>query len=99
MKLFWRWTISLAILLLVAGLGFFIAVRFYLSSHNVAGQVSTRLQAMLGTLVQVDTADVGMTGDSSLHGLRVFEAGQDVKQEPFITVGGVSADVSALDLL
>jgi translocation and assembly module TamB len=99
MKFFWRLTIGLAILLLVAGLGLFIAARFYLSSHNVAGQVSTRLQAMLGAPVQVDTADVGMTGDSSLHGLRVFEAGQDVKQEPFITVGGASADVSALDLL
>jgi translocation and assembly module TamB len=99
MKLFWRLTIGLAIFLLVAGLGLFIAARVYLSSHAVAGQVSTRLQAMLGAPVQVDTADVGMTGDSSLHGLRVFEAGEDVKPEPFITVGHVSADVSAWDLL
>ncbi len=99
MKFFLRWTIILVILLLVAGLGFFIAAHFYLSSHNVAGQVSTRLQAMLGAPVQVDTADVGMTGDSSLHGLRVFEAGEAAPPEPFLTVGAVSADVSALDLL
>jgi hypothetical protein len=99
MKRFWRWMIGLAILLLVAGLGLFIAARFYLSSHNVAGQVSTRLQAMLGAPVQVDTADVAMTGDSSLHGLRVYEAGDAAPPEPFITVGGVSADVSAFDLL
>jgi hypothetical protein len=94
-----RLAIGLAVFLVLAGLGLFIAARFYLSSHSVAGQVSTRLQAMLGAPVQVDTADVGMTGDSSLHGLRVFEPGDDVTQEPFITVAGASTDVSALDLL
>ena len=60
-----------------------------------ANSVATKI----GVLVQVDTADVGMSGESSLHGLRVFQAGEDAKQEPFVTVGGVSADVSALDLL
>jgi hypothetical protein len=94
-----RLAIGLAVFLVLAGLGLFIAARFYLSSHSVAGQVSTRLQAMLGAPVQVDTADVGMTGDSSLHGLRVFEPGDGVTQEPFITVAGASTDVSALDLL
>jgi translocation and assembly module TamB len=94
-----RLAIGIAVFLVLAGLGLFIAARFYLSSHSVAGQVSTRLQAMFGAPVQVDTADVGMTGDSSLHGLRVFEAGDAVTQEPFITVAGASTDVSALDLL
>ena len=75
MKLFWRWMIGLAILLLVAGLGLFIAAHFYLSSHNVAGQVSTRLQAMLGAPCKSIPPTWAMTGDSSLHGLRVFEAG------------------------
>ena len=99
MKSFWRWAIGAAVLLLVVGLGLFITARFYLSSHNVAAQVSTRLQTMLGALVQVDGADVGVSGDSSLHGLRVFQAGDDAKHKPFVTVAGASANVSALDLL
>ena len=99
MKLMRRIALVVLIVLLVGGIGLYIASRYLLSSKNVTGQVSTRLQAMLGAPVQVESADVGLTGDSSLHGLRVFEPGDEEKKTPIVTVDAASADASALDLM
>ena len=54
MKLFRRIALVVLILLLVGGVGLYIASRYYLSSSNVTGQVSTRLQTMLGAPVEVE---------------------------------------------
>ena len=99
MKLLRRIALVVLIVLLVGGVGLYLASRCYLSSSNVTGQVSTRLQAMLGAPVQVESADVGLTGDSSLHGLRIFEPGDAEKKTPIITVDSATADASALDLM
>ncbi len=93
-----RIALVVLIVLLVVGVGLYLATRFYLSSSNVTGQVSTRLQAMLGAPVLVQSADVGLTGGSSLHGLRIFEPGDQTKKAPIITVDSATADASALDL-
>ena len=99
MKLFRRAALVVVLVLLLVAVGLYIAARVYLTSEAVTRQVSTRLQAMLGAPVEVDSADVGLTGSSTLHGLRIFEPGDDVKKAPIIAVDGATADVSALDLL
>lgn len=53
MKLLRRIAFVVLIVLLVVGVGLYLATRYYLSSSSVIGQVSTRLQAMLGAPVQV----------------------------------------------
>ena len=98
MKLFGRIALVVLIVLLVVGVGLYLATRYYLSSSNVTGQVSTRLQAMLGAPVQVQSADVGLTGTSSLHGLRIFEPGDQTEKTPIVTVDSATADASAFDL-
>ncbi len=99
MKLFRRAALVVVLVLLLVAVGLYIAAHVYLTSEAVTRQVSTRLQAMLGAPVEVDSADVGLTGSSKLHGLRIFEPGDDVKKAPIIAVDGATADVSALDLL
>ena len=54
---------------------------------------------MLGAPVQVDSVDVGVAGPSSVHGLRIFEAGDEAKKSPFVTVDTASTDASAVDLV
>ncbi len=99
MKLLRRAALVTVLVLLLLGVGLYIAARIYLSSEAVTRQVSTRLQAMLGAPVEVDSADVGLTGASTLHGLRIFEPGDEDKKAPFVVMDGATADVSALDLL
>jgi len=98
MKLLRRIALVVLIVFLVVGVGLYLASRYYLSSSNVTGQVSKRLQAMLGAPVQVGSADVGLTGASSLHGLRIFEPGDQTEKTPIVTVDSATADASALDL-
>ena len=98
MRFLGRIALIVLVVLVVGGIGAYLAARYYLSSAKVTGQVSTRLQAMLGAPVQVESADVGLTGDSSLHGLRVFEPGDEVQKTPVMTVDSATADASALDL-
>ena len=99
MRFFRRAAIATVLVLLLLVVGLYIAARVYLSSEAVTRQASARLQAMLGAPVEVDSADVGLTGSSKLHGLRIFEPGDDAKKTPIVAVDAASADVSALDLL
>ena len=41
---------------------------------------------------------MGLTGDSSLHGLRIFEPGDEANKAPIVTVDSATANASALDL-
>src|SRR5258708_29426110 len=99
MKLFRRLAIALGIVLVLGGVGVYVAARYYLSSGAAAGKVAAHLQNMLGAPVQVDSVDVGMAGPSSMHGLRIFEAGDEAKKSAFVTVDSASTDASAVDLL
>ncbi len=85
------------VVVLVIGLG--IAARVYLRSDGVRRQVATRLGEMYGGRVEVGEADVGVTGDTSLYDLRFYQAGDDAQAAPWASIGTVTADVSALDLL
>jgi hypothetical protein len=70
-----------------------------LASHHVSGVVASRLEAAFGTPVQVDEADIGITGDSSLHGLKLFEKDAGTSDAPWAVIDEVKADVSALSAL
>src|SRR5258708_28980804 len=91
MKLFRRLAIALGIVLVLGGVGVYVAARYYLSSGAAAGKVAAHLQNMLGAPVQVDSVDVGMAGPSSVHGLHIFEAGGDDKKAAFLTREPASA--------
>ncbi len=99
MKFFRRAAFITVLVLLLVAVGLYIVARVYLSSEAVTRQVSARLQDMLGAPVEVGSADVGLTGASTLHGLRIFEPGDENKKAPFVVMDGATADVSALDLL
>jgi translocation and assembly module TamB len=93
-----RLLLALAVLLVLVGTAFG-AAKLYLASGRVTGQVQTRLQDMLGVPVEVGGADVGLTGDSSLVKLRVYEPESGSVSRPWLEADGVQADVSALGLL
>jgi hypothetical protein len=99
MRLFRRLVLAFLIVFVVVGIGFFVAARYYLCSPAMATEASARLQALLGAPVEVDAADVGMTGSSSLRGLRIFEPGDEAKQAPVLAADGATADVAAADLM
>jgi hypothetical protein len=87
----------LVIVLVPIGALFF-AARSYLRSHGAARQVAARLEAVYGGRVHVEDVDIG-TGGSSLHGLRLYEAGSEHAEHPWLTVDDTEADVSAWDLV
>jgi uncharacterized protein involved in outer membrane biogenesis len=94
----------LRVLLIVAAVvgvllvGLLIAARVYLRSESARRQVAAHLEALYGGPVEVDEADVGVLGDSTLRGLRLYEPGK-ADQTPWASVGSVKTDVSALDLV
>jgi hypothetical protein len=85
------------LLLLVILLAGAVAVRLYLSQARAAHLVGERLQSMLGGRVEVQSADVGLIGDSTVQGIRAFADGEDDK--PWLQIDDVKADVSALSAL
>ncbi|HVS38275.1 MAG TPA: AsmA-like C-terminal region-containing protein [Gemmataceae bacterium] len=99
MKRFRRVALVVVLVLLLLVVGLYIAARLYLSSGAVTRQVQDRLQTMLGAPVEVQSADVGLFGGSTLHGLRIFEPGDDSRKAPIVVVDGASADLSAVDVL
>src|SRR5207245_411306 len=84
-------------LVVVVGIGV-LAARYYLKSTHVTAQVASRLQEVYGGPVQVEDADIGVTG-SSLHGLRLFETDPTRGQVPWVEVGTIQADISLWDVL
>ena len=99
MKLFRRAALVAVLVLLLLGVGLYIAARYYLSSEAVTRQVAARLQDMFGAPVEVQAANVGLTGGSTLHGLRIFEPGDESKKVPLVVIDSATADLSALDIL
>lgn len=89
------WITLIALLLLVGG--GLIALRVYLSSAGATRQVAERLQEMLGGRVEIQGAQIGLTGDSSVRGIQAYEEGEPNK--PWLRIEDVTADVSALSLL
>jgi translocation and assembly module TamB len=101
MQRFGRWRtvlgttlVALAVLAGAAWLG----ARTYLSSRRVACQAADRLRHLLGANVEVGEANVGLTGDSSLQNVKVFEPDAKPGAKPFLRIHKAHADVSALDL-
>jgi hypothetical protein len=89
------WITTLVVLLLsVAAL---IGLRVYLSSQGATRQVAEHLQELLGGRVEVQGADIGLTGDSSVRGIEAFADGDNDK--PWLRIDEVKTDVSALSLL
>ncbi len=88
--------ITLVALLLLGG-GGLLALRLYLSSAAATRQVAERLQDMLGGQVEIQGAQIGLIGDSSVRGIQAFEEGRPDK--PWLRIEDVMADVSALSLL
>jgi hypothetical protein len=87
----------LVVLLVLVG-AVIIAGRVYLSSSRFQQQVVSRLQETYGGPVAVQSADIGMLGNTELHGLRLYEPGKE-GEDPWATFQTVTMDVSALDLL
>lgn len=88
--------ILFAVLILLAG-GSLIALRFYLSSAAAVRQVAERLQQMLGGRVEIQSAEIGLIGDSSVRGIEVYADGEANK--PWLRLDDVVADLSVFSLL
>ena len=80
----------LVLLILLAG-GLLVGTRLYLHSDRVSRQLATRLQSVLGGKVQVQAADVRLTGGSSIRGIQVYEDTGSGEEQPWIQVEGVEA--------
>src|SRR5437016_4563372 len=94
----------LRVLLVLVGLvvvlvaGVLVAAKVYFSSESARHQVASHLAEAYGGRVEVESADIGVLGDSSLRGLRLYEAGQPAG-EPWASAGTVKTDVSVIDLI
>ncbi len=97
MRIVRRLVLVLVIVLVLIGVLFF-AARSYLHSHGAAEKVAARLGAVYGGRVRLDEVDVG-AASTALHGLRLYEAGSDQSEHPWLTVDDTEADVSAWDLI
>jgi hypothetical protein len=84
------------VLLVLAGVAL-VGARLYLSSDSARREVVGRLEAAYGGPVEVDESSVGLFGETSLRGLRLYEAGAEPGAEPWARVEVAQADVSALD--
>ncbi len=98
MRRFRKAVLILSILTLVVLAGLYLSGRAYLASDGTRRQVESQLAEMYGGPVAVESASVGMVGDSSLHGVRLYEAGGS-ESAPWAIFESVQSDVSALDIL
>jgi uncharacterized protein involved in outer membrane biogenesis len=90
--------IALVVVLVVIASGA-ILVRYFTRSSRVAGEVTTRLEAIYGGPVRVEGVDVGLSS-STVSGFELFEEGSDVAgSSPWLKVGSLSVDVSLWDLI
>jgi hypothetical protein len=77
----------------------YLGARFYLSSESAAHRVAASLQELLGGSVEVQAVDIGVFAGSTLSGIQVHQPDAAAGERPWIDVGGVTADASALHLL
>ena len=90
--------LAVLLILVVLALGGLIAAKVYLRSDKVRRQVEDRLSAIYGGPVVIDRADIGVVGETTLHGVHLHEAGPD-GTDAWANIGTVTFDVSAIDLL
>jgi hypothetical protein len=90
-----RW---LAVVLLLLGVGAGV-LRWYLSSRHAADRVEEKLAALMGVPVQVETVEIGFTGESRVSVLSVFENTPEQLGARWLKVDEVVADISALGLI
>lgn len=82
------------------GAGLLLAgAKMYLSSGRAAEQVASKLNTLLGVPVSVGSVDIGLSGGSTVRGLQVYESEGGRPQEPWVTVGEIDTQASALDLM
>ncbi len=93
-----RSLLRLLTLLVILALVLYLAARVYLTSEATRQRVVAHLQDITGGPVELQEADIGVLGGSLLHGLRFFQSDR-ADDEPWITVGTVETDISAVDLL
>lgn len=89
------------LLLLLLGVvvgGVLLAGRLYLNSDAATRQVAARLEAAYGGTVQIEGTDIGVVGDSSLRGVRLYETGE-VTSAPWAVAEEVRTDVSVWAVL
>ncbi len=98
MRRFRKALLVLSLLTVVVLAGLYLAGRAYLASDRTRRQVESQLAEVYGGAVAVESASVGMVGDSSLHGVRLYEAGAS-EPAPWAVFESVQTDVSALDIL
>jgi hypothetical protein len=83
----------LGIPLILVLIGFFLITRFY----NAAGQVSARVERMLGGRVTLEHAQVGLT-EATGRDLKLYET-DEAASRPWLTARRLSADASLWELL
>jgi hypothetical protein len=97
MRRFRKALLLLGILTVIVVAGLFLAARVYLASDRTLRQVEAQLAEMYGGPVAVDSVSVGMFGDSTFHGVRLYQEG--VSDSPWAVFESVQTDVSAVDIL
>jgi hypothetical protein len=90
-----RILLVLGVLLLLLG----VAAHGFLRSRGVADQVASRLEDLFGAPVKVGEVSVGLTGETSLGDVELYEPGPRAPQRPWLKAERLEADVSALKLL
>jgi hypothetical protein len=88
-----------ALFLLVLGVALVGAARLYLTSQRVARRVADRFADYLGGAVNIRAVDIGLTSRTSLEGFEAFQSDGSSQEVPWLEVGRIDADVSALGLL
>ena len=64
------------VFLAILTFGLYLAARVYLSSNSFRRAFANRLETSYGGPVEIENADVGVLGGSTLHGLRLYEPDQ-----------------------
>ncbi len=88
---------SLVFLALFGG-GGLVALKMYLHSDAVTGQIAARLKSVLGVPVTVGGLELGST-DSAATGIAIYEADAPKGSAPFVTIGRATADIGVTDLV
>src|SRR5262249_26926798 len=101
MKRFGRLHKGLVFLVVMAlvGVALIGCARLYLTSRYASDQIAEQVQAVLGVPVRTEEVEVGLTGDSFLRNLQVYEADGQRPDTPWLTIEDIRADLSAADVV
>ncbi len=93
-----RRVLRILIVLAIVAVALVLGAEWYLHSHAVTRKVETQLAALYGGPVQVEKAALGLK-HTTLHGVRLFEEGDEAQTHPWADLGTVTADVSLWELV